>query len=87
MFTDDRIVLEPERRQITGLSRSHAWALERRGQFPARRQIAARKVGWLYSELIAWINSRQRGSTPAPVAALKERERRASRLRKRAASR
>jgi prophage regulatory protein len=39
----------------TTLARSTIWQLENAGQFPRRRQITANKVGWLESEIEAWI--------------------------------
>jgi prophage regulatory protein len=55
----DRIVRERERRQITGVSRTTAYDLERRGLFPARVRVAGNRVGWRLSELLAWIAERQ----------------------------
>ena len=57
----DRIVREPECKRLTGLSRTTRWELERRGQFPARRRLGTNSVGWLESELQAWVAGRQRG--------------------------
>lgn len=54
----DRLVLEPERRAITGVSRTTAWRLERRGEYPCRRQITPHLVGWSANELQAWIEAR-----------------------------
>lgn len=42
----------------TGLSRSTLWRLERKGHFPARRQISAGAVGWLESEIEDFLASR-----------------------------
>jgi prophage regulatory protein len=54
----DRFIRERECRQITGLSRSTRWRLERRGQFPRRRQISDGATGWLASEIAAWVKER-----------------------------
>lgn len=62
----DRIVREAECKRLTGLSRTTRWELERRGQFPARRRLAVNSVGWLESELQAWVEGRQRGAVKAP---------------------
>ena len=56
--TPDRFVREPECREITGLSRSTRWRLERAGKFPRRRQISEGATGWLMSELAAWLAER-----------------------------
>lgn len=57
----DRFIREAERQAITSISRTTAWVLEQKGQFPKRRRISqsSRSVGWLLSELIEWIESRQ----------------------------
>ena len=45
-------------RDRTGLSRSTIWRLERRGIFPKHRRISFNAVGWLETEVEAWIHSR-----------------------------
>jgi predicted DNA-binding transcriptional regulator AlpA len=34
------------------------YRLEARGEFPRRRQLAGNAIGWLESEVDAWIRSR-----------------------------
>ena len=53
--TTDRFMREPEVQRITGLSRTTRWRLQRDGKFPHRRQISTNAVGWLASEINAWI--------------------------------
>ena len=48
----------PEVHQVSKLSRSTTWRLERDGKFPQRRQLSANTVGWLRSELDAWVRTR-----------------------------
>ncbi|WP_028116419.1 helix-turn-helix transcriptional regulator [Ferrimonas senticii] len=57
----DRLVREPERKQITSISRTTAWELERKNLFPKRRKLHANSdaVAWLLSELIDWVQSRE----------------------------
>ncbi|MEP7247853.1 MAG: AlpA family transcriptional regulator [Gammaproteobacteria bacterium] len=43
---------------VTGLSRMTIWRLERAGGFPQPRQLGARSVAWLQSEVEQWIESR-----------------------------
>ena len=54
----DRFIRDPECRQITGLSRTTRWRLERAGQFPKRRQISPNAVAWLESEVQEWLRDR-----------------------------
>lgn len=42
----------------TGLSRSSIYAYVDRGIFPRQRHLGPRRVGWLASEVRAWIASR-----------------------------
>ncbi|MBE5252216.1 helix-turn-helix transcriptional regulator [Mixta mediterraneensis] len=55
----DRLVNEHERRHITGICRTHAWSLEKTGDYPARRKVGVgnKKCGWLLSELLHWIHN------------------------------
>ena len=54
---EDRFIREPEVARITGLSRTTRWRLERAGKFPRRRRISANAVGWLASEIRAWMEA------------------------------
>src|SRR5215470_12666451 len=75
---DDAIVREPECARLTGLSRSTRWRMERAGHFPRRRRISPSCIGWLRSEILAWMASRcERPTLPrrwAPPAALDSAE-------------
>ena len=65
---EDRVVRDSEAGKITGTSRTTRWRLEREGKFPRRVQLSAGAVGWLASELQAWIRER-RDNRQAEVAA------------------
>jgi len=56
---EERIVREAERRKITGISRTTAYTLERRGEFPRRVALTGGRCGWRLSELLEWIKSRE----------------------------
>lgn len=59
MNPDEEILRYPDVRRKTGdLGRSTLWRLEKAGLFPKRRRISAGAVGWLKSEVDAWIASR-----------------------------
>lgn len=51
----DRLVREIERKQITTLSRSKTWELERLGQHPIRTKLGVNSVAWLLSDLLWFI--------------------------------
>jgi prophage regulatory protein len=53
----------PSVKKTTGLSRVTIWRLERDNKFPPRRQLSANAVGWLQSEIDAWVTSRNLVST------------------------
>lgn len=56
-FTD-RLVREDERRYLTSVSRSHAFVLEKKGLFPARRKLGGSRTNcWKLSELLAWLDN------------------------------
>ena len=54
----DRILLKQERRHLTGVSDVTWWRMEKRNEVPMRRQISPGRVGWLESEILAWMESR-----------------------------
>lgn len=54
----NQFIREPECLKVTGLSRTTRWRLEKTGEFPKRRKISESTVGWLSSDLKAWINNR-----------------------------
>jgi predicted DNA-binding transcriptional regulator AlpA len=51
---------------FTGLSYSTIFRMEERGEFPARRQLSPGRVGYLRSEVEAWLISRC-GAVPSPT--------------------
>jgi prophage regulatory protein len=67
MQTPDRIVREPEVKEISGLSRTTRWRQEREGKFPARRKLSPNAIGWLESEIREWIANRQTSRQQSPL--------------------
>ena len=55
---NEKILRLPDVKQKTGLGRSSIYMKESEGNFPARINLGARSVGWLESEVCAWINAR-----------------------------
>lgn len=53
----ERLVPEPERRKITGVSRSTWWRLEKAGEVPDCRRVGGRTL-WLLSDLLWWCNGK-----------------------------
>ena len=54
----DRIMRRPEVQLTTGLSRASQYRLIARRDFPPPIRLSANTVGWLRSEVEAWIASR-----------------------------
>jgi len=54
----NRFLSKPEVLNISGLSHVTQWRMEKRGEFPKRRQISPNRVAWLESEILAWMESR-----------------------------
>ncbi len=48
----------PVVREMTGLSRSTIWRLERRGEFPKHHRIAPNVVAWVEEDVSDWIQLR-----------------------------
>lgn len=59
-----RIVTKKELRLIVPYSPQHILRLEKRGRFPKRVQIGARRVGWYLLEIEAWLAQCARGASP-----------------------
>ena len=62
-MTDERFLREREVQRLTALSRTTRWRLERTGRFPRRRKLSDNAVGWLASEIEAWMAERAEAST------------------------
>jgi prophage regulatory protein len=62
----ERVLRKPDVKRRTGLSNStiHAWIRE--GRFPAPVALGARAVGWIESEIDAWIANRAAARRGAP---------------------
>lgn len=43
---------------MVGLSDTTIWRMERRGEFPRRKQLSKNRVAWVRKDIIDWINSR-----------------------------
>lgn len=56
-YHHDRLVRESERKAITTISRTQAWVLEQKGEFPKRKKLGA-SCAWLLSDLLIWIHSK-----------------------------
>ena len=54
----NRFLREKEVRARTGLRRTTRWRLEQAGDFPTRRRLSANAIGWLESEIEAWMQAR-----------------------------
>lgn len=55
MQLSSKIIRLPATIEKTGLSRSTIYALEGRGEFPAKIKLSQRTMGFLESEVDAWM--------------------------------
>lgn len=55
----ERILRIKEVTELTGISRTTIWRMERNGKFPARVQLGVGSVGWKSSSLQKWMAKRQ----------------------------
>ena len=46
---------------MTGLSKVTIWRKEKSGAFPKRINLTSRRVGWIESEIVGWLEARPRG--------------------------
>jgi len=53
----DKIIRSKEVQELTSLSRTTIWRLERKGVFPARIPLTSGSIGWRLSEVQAWIKT------------------------------
>ena len=53
----DRILCKKTLQQYVPYTPQHIARLEKEGKFPKRLQLGPNRVGWLESEVIAWIES------------------------------
>ncbi|MGU5595790.1 MULTISPECIES: AlpA family phage regulatory protein [Aeromonas] len=63
----ERLCRESERKQITTISRSRAWELERQGKFPTRRKLGSNSCAWLLSDLLLWLHQQPEAKQGQPV--------------------
>ena len=54
----DRLLGHQDVQDVTGLGKTTIQRMEARGEFPRRRQIARKRVGWLASEVDEWMATR-----------------------------
>jgi prophage regulatory protein len=63
-----RFIRQKEAGKRDGLSNTQRWRLEKAGQYPARIKLTERSVGWIESEVDAWVYARVKaaGRIPTP---------------------
>ncbi len=54
----DRVLPLNEVMHLTGLSKSTLYKLSNEGAFPRQVQLTTRRVGWVESQVLGWIQSR-----------------------------
>jgi prophage regulatory protein len=62
-----QIITKKELRLIVPYSPQHILRLEKRGKFPKRVQLGARRVGWYLHEVHGWLQQRSRGTSSLTV--------------------
>ncbi|EJQ0858786.1 TPA: helix-turn-helix transcriptional regulator [Salmonella enterica subsp. enterica serovar Reading] len=53
----EEMVREDKCYQMTSLSRSRRWGLEKAGAFPKRRHLGRNSCSWLLSDVLWWIHN------------------------------
>ena len=62
-----RILRLPQVIERTGLGRTMIYQLEASGDFPAKLKLGCRAVGWMESEIDAWVRSRASARLSKPA--------------------
>lgn len=55
--SSDRLIREPECKEITALSRQYRWELEKAGKFPKRIKLGTKAIAWRYNDIQEWIKN------------------------------
>ena len=55
----ERFLRENHIREMVPASRSTIWRWEKQGRFPRRRRLGPGVVGWIESEVLEWIRTRE----------------------------
>lgn len=63
--TDEEVLRWPDVHRIVKLSRTTVQKLEKLGKFPRRIRLTDYSIGWLRSDVAAWMASRRSTTTPA----------------------
>jgi prophage regulatory protein len=63
----ERILRLPEVLKRTGMGRNTIYRATREGKFPQAVELLGGRVGWLESEVDAWITKRKRRAQRAPA--------------------
>jgi predicted DNA-binding transcriptional regulator AlpA len=69
----ERMLSERLALEMAGIGRTTKNTLEKNGDFPKRRLLLPHRIGYLESEVLAWVRSRQVGAPPPPERALRAR--------------
>lgn len=56
--SNDRIIRAKEVVEMTGLSRTTIWRMERYKSFPARVSLGKNSIGWKLSDIQKWLSTR-----------------------------
>ncbi len=58
-YIDDNMFLSKKTVfQMVGLSDTTIWRMERKGEFPRRKQLSRNRVAWVKKDIIEWMSSR-----------------------------
>ena len=61
----DRILSVGEVTKLLGVSDTTLWRIVKAGDFPVKLKISQRRVGWLKSEVLDWLDERKTATIQA----------------------
>ena len=62
----DRFLIVERVMEVTSLGKTLIWAMVKDGSFPKPRQLSARRVAWLESEVVDWMHERPASEDELP---------------------
>jgi prophage regulatory protein len=65
-MSNNRFLSNPKVNDMTGLSNVTRWRMEKRDEFPKRRQISPNRIAYLESEIIDWMETRPVSGIASP---------------------
>lgn len=54
-ITEQSLISKKRVMELTSLSDTTIWRMERKGEFPKRKQISRNRVAWVFADIQQWL--------------------------------